>query len=38
MSVLQRRGVAFILLDPADHPNGKEMQTRLEKPALCRNL
>jgi hypothetical protein len=33
MSVLQRRGVAFMLPDPADHPDSNEMQTRLDKPS-----
>jgi hypothetical protein len=33
ISVLQRRGVAFMLPDPSDHPNSNEMQTRLEKPS-----
>jgi hypothetical protein len=31
MSVLQRRGVAFMLPDPADHPDSNEM--RLDKPS-----
>jgi hypothetical protein len=31
ISVLQRRGVAFMLPDPADHPDSNEMQTRLDK-------
>jgi hypothetical protein len=31
MSVLQRRGVAFMLPDPAHHPGSNEM--RLDKPS-----